>query len=117
MRFLVYLFLFGLILYVLSIWGQHTNTSSSTTKDPVPKARRWFRSKKNPREVWIQVYETASLEEARALQARFQEEELECILYEQGKIDIHGNPLKGVGIAVQKTAAAHAQRIISNMPA
>jgi len=116
MRFLVYLLLFGLVLYVLSAWGQHARSSSSP-KDPAPKARRWFRGKKNPREVWVQVYETATLEEARSLQARFQEEELECILYEQGKIDIHGNPLKGVGIAVPKTAAAHAQRIISNMPA
>ena len=50
------------------------------------------------------------------LQARLQEEEIECILYEQGKKDIHGNPLKGVGVAVPKTTVPQAQSIISRMP-
>ena len=67
--------------------------------------------------MWVQVYETASLEEARILQARLQEEEVECMIYEQGKKDIHGNPLKGIGIAVPKTTTTHAQSIISRMPA
>lgn len=56
------------------------------------------------------------MDEARLLQARMQEEELECILYEQGKKDIHGNPLKGIGIAVPKSQAPQAQSIISRMP-
>ena len=80
------------------------------------KPWRGFRSKMNPREIWVQVYETDSVEEGRILQARLQEEEVECVLYEQGKKDIHGNVLKGIGVAVPKTAVPHAQNIISRMP-
>ena len=113
-RILVYFLLFGTILYVLSSWSRR-QTFSSDSKDSV-KRWRGYRAKGNPQEVWIQVYETADLPEAKTLQARLQEEEIECILYEQGKKDIHGNPLKGIGIAVPRTAAPHAQRIISQMP-
>lgn len=119
-RFLIYLLLFGAVLYFLSWWGRRQAMggfpTSSPTNEPAVKPNRWFRPKKNPGEIWIQVYETASVEEGRALQARLQEQEIECVLYEQGKKDIHGNPLKGIGIAVPKTAAPHAQRIISRMP-
>lgn len=119
-KLLAYLALFGLTLYLLSLWGRVQQNKISlprTNGEPAPKAsNRWFKKVKNPREVWIQVYETASLEEARLLQARLQEDEVECVLYEQGKKDIHGNPLKGIGIAVPKTAAPHAQNIISRMP-
>ena len=114
-RLLVYLFLFGVILYFVSVWNKNQNQDSESSPEP-SKSRRWFRGKRTLGEVWIQVYETASMEEARALQARLQEEDLECVLYEQGKKDIHGSPLKGVGIAVPKTEAPHAQRIIAQMP-
>ena len=116
MRFLIYLLLLGLILYMLSTWGRH-QSHPSVPKEEASKPRWWFRAKKNPREIWTQVYETASMEEARILQARLGEQEVECVLYEQGKRDIHGNLLKGIGIAVPRTAAPHAQRIISRMPA
>ena len=115
-RFLIYLLLFGSVLYLLSWWGKRQTIPPASKGNAPPRPGRWFRPKKNPGEVWVQVYETASFEEARMLQARLEEEELECVLYEQGKKDIHGNVLKGVGIAVPKTAAPHAQRIISRMP-
>lgn len=112
-RILIVLLLFGSLFYLFSEWTRRQRLPQS---QPSPlKPRRWFRAKKNPQEIWVQVYETASLEEARGLQARLQEEEVECVLYEQGKKDIHGNPLKGIGIAVPKTAAPHAQSIISRM--
>ena len=113
-RFLIYLFLFGSTLYLLSWWGRRG--LSGAAQESSRPAARGFRSKSNPREIWVQVYETDSVEEGRGLQARLQEEELECVLYEQGKKDIHGNSLKGIGIAVPKTAVAHAQNIISRMP-
>ena len=116
-RFLVYLLFFGSVLYLLSWWGRRQLIPPPTDKENAPKINRWFRPKINPRETWLQVYETASLQEAQDLQARLQEEEIECILYEQGKRDIHGNSLKGIGVAVPKTAASQAQRIISRMPA
>ena len=115
MRILIYLFLIGVFLYFLSVWGRQR--SSGMEKDPAVKSRRRFRGKGLPGEIWVQVYETADGDEAKILQARLQEEEVDCVLYEQGKKDIHGNSLKGIGIAVPKSAAPHAQRIISRMPA
>jgi hypothetical protein len=114
-RILIYLLLFGAVLYLWAEWTRKTQLSP-LPGGTAPKPRSWFRPKKNPQEVWVQVYETASMEEARGLQARLQEEEVECVLYEQGKKDIHGSPLRGIGIAVPKTAAPHAQAVISRMP-
>ena len=114
LRFFIYLFLFGSIFYFFVEWNRRQSSPQPTNISPKPN--RWFRPKKNPREIWLQVYETATIEEARVLQARLQEEEVECIVYEQGKRDIHGNSLKGIGIAVPKTAAPHAQAVISRMP-
>ena len=116
-RILVYLFLIGTVLYFFSLWtSRQTVPPDAKTGSGGARPNRWFRPKKNPREVWIQVYETATVEEARTFQARLQEQEIECIIYEQGKKDIHGNPLKGIGIAVPKSAAPHAQNLISRMP-
>lgn len=114
-RVFVYLLLFGTVLYLLSISGKKLIPEGQSPKQgPGPK-NRWFRPKIDPREIWVQVYETASADEGRALQARLQEEEIECIIYEQGKKDIHGNSLTGIGVAVPKTATAHSQRIIARM--
>lgn len=115
-RFLIYLLFFGTILYLFSAHSRRLGLSTEPKENGGGRRGGWFRPKKNPQEVWIQVYETASMTEARALQARLQEEDLECVLYEQGKKDIHGNMLKGIGIAVPRTSAPHAQRIISQMP-
>ena len=115
-RLFIYLLLFGTVLYALSSWGKRKTEASDPSSGNNPKPSRWFRSKRDPSEIWVQVYETASLPEAKSLQARLQEEELECVVYEQGKKDIHGNPLTGIGVAVPKTSAPHAQRVISRMP-
>lgn len=115
-RLFVYLLLFGSVLYVLSNWGRR-RTEVPEPAGNNPKPTRWFRPKRDPSEIWVQVYETASLQEAKSLQARLQEEEIECVVYEQGRKDIHGNLLTGIGVAVPKTSAPHSQRIISRMPA
>jgi hypothetical protein len=114
-RFLIYILLVGSVLYLLSWWGQRNMIPKSPEPSAPAKPSRWFRPKKNPMEPWVQVYETGSMDEARVLQARLQEEEVECVLYEQGKKDIHGNALKGVGLAVPKTAMTLAQNIISRL--
>jgi hypothetical protein len=112
-RFLIYLILFAATLYFLAWWGRRGTLGEKP--DLLPKPFRGFRSKGNPREIWVQVFETDSVEEGRVLQARLQEEEIECVLYEQGKKDIRGNPLKGIGVAVPKTAVPHAQSIINRI--
>lgn len=118
-RFLIYLLILGGTLYLLSRWGQRKGmpypSPENSGNNPAPKPKKWFRAKRAPGEVWVQVFETASLDEARVLQARLQEEEVECVLYEQGKKDIHGNALKGVGIAVPKTLMGMAQTLISRL--
>ena len=120
-RFFLYLMVFGTTLYLLSIWGKrgagHDDTAGGFKKPSAPghKTRSWFRAKLDPRELWMQVYETASMDEARVLQARLQEEEIECVLYEQGKKDIHGNSMRGIGVAVPKMAAPHSQSVISRL--
>ncbi|MFA6600529.1 MAG: DUF2007 domain-containing protein [Candidatus Omnitrophota bacterium] len=114
-RLLVYFLLFGILLYLFSFWGK-PQASPDSGQTPGNTLRRWFRSKRDPQELWVQVYETDSLDEARMLQARLQEEEVECVVYQQGKKDIHGQPMKGIGITVPKAAVSHAQNIISRMP-
>ena len=111
----IYLLLFGTVLYVLSIFSKGQKFSFPQPAGGDTPGGKKFRAKSNPRETWMQVYETATLQEARALQARLQEEEVQCVVYEQGKKDIHGNELKGVGIAVPKSLSRLAQSIISRM--
>ena len=67
-------------------------------------------------EIWKQVYETASMDEACLIRARLAEEGIEVVLYEQGKKDIHGNPLTGIGVAVPGAGVEKAQSIIAKMP-
>ena len=116
-KLVVYVMLIGVVLYVMSIAGKGRGLSfpSPQQEGGASSSKKRFKAKRNPRETWMQVYETATLEEARALQARLQEQEVECVLYEQGKKDIHGNELKGVGIAVPKSVGSLAQSIISRM--
>lgn len=114
-RLLIYLLLFGVILYMVSLWNR-TKGGTQEVSAGEARPRRFFRPKKNPREVWAQVYETETLDEARILQAQLQEHEIDCVVYEQGKKDIHGNALKGVGVAVPKSSMGNAQGIISRMP-
>jgi len=67
-------------------------------------------------EIWVQVYETSSTQEGRMIQARLQEEDINCIVYEQGKKDIHGYPMLGIGVSVPKSSVGRAQNVIARMP-
>ncbi len=111
-RLFIYLLLIGLILYFFS---KSVKTQDGAAPAAGAKRRRWLRSKKDPAENWVQVYETSSMDEAKALQARLQEEEIECVVYEQGKKDIYGNSPAGIGIAVPKSAMTYAQEIVARL--
>ena len=113
-RTLLYGILLGVLGYALLLWKRVGGGTFSQAKQAA-KANQKYRTR-NGRELWVQVYETASSEDAYGIQARLQEEEVECLLYEQGKRDIQGNPLKGIGIAVPKSSVPLAQKIISRMP-
>lgn len=112
-RLLIYFILAGLAalsLYFIMKPLSVNPKNRAGKRDSVP--RKVFSS-----DNWIQVYETASWEEAQMIQLRLKEEGIDCIIYQQGKKDIHGNPLRGFGIACPKTSLAFAQRIISRIPA
>lgn len=109
-RLMVYLVLLGLAAWYLYRYLnlEHSWGSASPAALKVKKP--------NPGQPWVQVYETASPEEAQQIQMRLQEDGMECIVYQQGKKDIHGNSLKGMGVAVPKTSVTLAQKIISRLP-
>lgn len=114
-RTLLYGILLGIVGYALFLWRKMTSGTGTESPHPSPQANRRYRTR-NTREPWVQVYETASSEDAQLVQARLQEEEIECLIYEQGKKDIYGNTLKGIGIAVPKSQVPLAQKVISRMP-
>lgn len=112
-RTVLYGILLGILAYALILWKRMAGPN--LTPPSMAKSHQRFRSR-NTKEPWVQVYETAALEDAQLIQARLQEEEVECLIYEQGKRDIYGNSLKGIGIAVPKSSVPLAQKIISRMP-
>ena len=114
-RTVLYGILLGILGYALYLWRQLTKSRWSPAAESSPKVNQRYRPR-NGKDAWVQVYETASSEDARLIQARLQEEEVECLLYEQGKKDIYGNTLKGIGIAVPKSSVPLAQKVISRMP-
>ena len=113
-RTVLYGILLGILTYALVLWKRMMKTDPSSPSRLRVKARQNYRA--GSREAWVQVYETASNEDAQLIQARLQEEEVECLVYEQGKKDIYGNNLKGIGIAVPKSSVPLAQKVISRMP-
>lgn len=110
---LVYAVLLTCAFYFLYRFMQPGGAPSAPASQRLSRANLRDRA---PKGSWVQVYETASLEEATQIQARLEEEEIECIVYEQGKIDLKGNPLRGVGVAVPKTSMSLAQNVISRIP-
>lgn len=110
--FVVYLLLVAGIVYFIS-----TRRGLSLRGRPNLPEIKEIRSKPDLQEVWKQVYETASMDEAQLIRTRLAKEGIECILYEQGKKDIHGNLLKGVGVAVPGNAVSRTQASIAKMPA
>jgi len=107
---IIYLLLVVVIVYFISA-RKRAGTSSAGTLE-----NKKLPSKMDAEEVWKQVYETASMEEACLIRARLSEEAIESMLYEQGRKDIHGNALKGVGVAVPGAAASRAQATIAKIP-
>ncbi|OQA58300.1 MAG: hypothetical protein BWY42_00007 [Candidatus Omnitrophica bacterium ADurb.Bin277] len=113
MTFALYIVLAIALVYFIS---QRERKISPSADESATNPEKAVISGKNPTEIWKQVYETASMEEARQVRDRLESEKIPCILYEQGKKDIHGNLLKGIGIAVPASATERAQSSIVGMP-
>lgn len=114
MRILIYLIVIATMIVLLRKIFTRNQLPSENKKD---ERKFHFRSKLTNRHTWVQVYDTDSFDEIKSLQAHLEEEEIECFIYEQGRKDIHGNQLKGYGLAVPRTSVGLAQRVISRMPA
>lgn len=112
---IVYLLIVGMVVYFISRRERPFSLRASRAL-PNGSQCKGPGIQEGSREIWRQVYETASMDEARSIQTHLAQEGIEGILYEQGKKDIHGNLLKGVGVAVPGIAASRAQAIISKMP-
>ena len=112
-RILIYLLSY-LLIFALIIFLTRKFSPSKGNKSESEKPSRPFGKKR--REMWVQVYDTDSLEEAQSIQIRLEEEDLDCLIYEQGRKDVHGNPLKGFGITVPRSSVARAQNVIARMP-
>lgn len=110
---LVYIGLFAALYLIVYYLKHKRNSSLQVAKEPVSRER--FRSKL-PKGIWVQVYDTDSMEDAKRVEIRLEEEDLDCILYEQGRKDVHGNSMKGFGIAVSRASVSRAQNVISRMP-
>jgi hypothetical protein len=108
-RIWLYLILIGLACYFIYRFFDPRSLS-----EKIKSPGRFL--KPHPKDSWVQVYETDSWEEARLIQTRLLDEKIESIVYEQGKKDIHGQPLRGIGIAVPKSVMSFAQKIISRIP-
>lgn len=111
--FIIYLIIVVTIIYFIK---RRDRPSPSGRVDTPPARKKTAEVKKGVSEIWKQVYETASMDEARGIQERLESENIRCILYEQGKKDIHGNALKGIGVAVPSGVAEQAQTSIVRMP-
>lgn len=79
---------------------------------PVPRARARVHPRVPRGERWAQVFETANAEEAQVLQAHLEENDIPVLAFEQGKKDIHGSTLPGIGLVVPKSKLGAAQAIV-----
>ena len=108
---LIYVFVFLLIYLIYTTWSRKKNS-----EERVPSSKERFRSK-TEKGLWVQVYDTGSLEDATRVIARLEEEELNCVMYEKGKKDVQGNAMNGFGVVVPRSAVSRAQTVISRIPA
>lgn len=94
--------------------GQPASSSAAT---PAPKPAVKLKPKKPAlsEELWMQVYDTETLEEARKIQRKFFDSDIPCQVYQQGKKDVYGEKLKHYGISVPKNVAENAQNLLSKI--
>ncbi len=114
--FFVVLVIMGLLL--LRTWksGQSGFTPPSTPS-AVPKQIAKPKAKKSALsdELWMQVYDSETIEEARKIQRKFYDADIPCLVYQQGKKDVYGERLKHYGISVPKNLAETAQNLLAKI--
>jgi len=107
LRWLPLLIILGLVIYLVAWmrrWYLYGNPSPKLPSNPFKKELM--------KESWIQIYETASKDEADQLKAHFEELEIQSIIYEQGKKGVDGKSLPGIGFAVPRSQLLRAQNLL-----
>ncbi|MFT5206465.1 MAG: hypothetical protein ACI9CF_000203 [Candidatus Omnitrophota bacterium] len=66
-------------------------------------------------ELWGQVYDTESIDDARKVQQSFMDLGIQCFVYTQGKKDVYGELLKHFGVSVPQKSLGKAQAILSEI--
>lgn len=66
-------------------------------------------------EIWSQLYETNSLDELNLIRMRLGEENLNYIVFEQGKRSLEGIQLKKFGIVMPKGHLSRGQSILTKI--
>lgn len=87
------------------IYRNHKNEKSLPSKkfSPITKSN----------ETWAQLYETDSWDEITGIRLRLAEENLDAIIFEQGKRDSQGNILKKFGIITPKGHLSRGQSLLA----
>ncbi|MBI4971109.1 MAG: hypothetical protein HZC17_04635 [Candidatus Omnitrophica bacterium] len=108
-RWLPLIILIGLLVYLV-VWARkwYMYGGANTPTFTLPKPFR----KESLKESWIQIYETASKDEADQLKAHFEELEIQSIAYEQGKKGVDGKSNPGIGFAVPRSQMLRAQNLL-----
>ncbi|GEM_PF-762496 len=98
-----------MLLYLLH-WITKWRLPQANVQAPV--VRSWKKKKLKPGETWVQVFETASREEAAFIQMRLEEENIAVTVFEQAKKNLSGVTPPGFGIVVPKEQSPYAQQLI-----
>lgn len=104
----------GLLFFRSLRTAQPQTRPASAPKAPSPKPR----TKKTsgvPDEIWTQVYDTDSLEDAKKVQRRYFDAEIPCLVYQQGKKDVYGDRMKHYGISVPREMMDRAQNLLAKI--
>jgi hypothetical protein len=111
--FFIVLTVVGLLF--LKSWksAQPQSQAPSTPKQPAPRPRAKRTSP--PDEIWMQVYDTDSLEEAKKIQRKFFDSEIPSLVYQQGKKDVYGDRMKHFGISVPREVMEKAQNLLAKI--
>ena len=107
--FFTYLFIFLIGYLVVFYWRRR--------QIELPKegsGKHKFRPKLE-KGLWVQVYDTDSADEARKIQNKFHDMNIQCFLYEQGKKDVFGSLLKHYGISVPRKSFEKAQSVLAQI--
>jgi hypothetical protein len=110
-RLVLFAVIFGMIVYYFTR-GSVPRAKAERTVPAKPK-KGIFQKKIVTTEFWTQVFDTDSDIEARAVQAKFLDMGIHCVVYEQGHKDVYGGILKHYGLSVPRDLVDKAQSILA----